>query len=188
MQGDKKDKKNKGVLLATEHPPAQQQIIQQQQLQQQQIQRKELLQQAETLTPEQVAAMKREAELDTIWHPERSPRKSAEPTYRTYVPTYVPTYIPTCTGHTRTCRCTLEGVRVERKISISYLITCRYEEMLEAMTPAERQMLEDQENDLDAMTSVLADLKQISARTNTELHSQSKKIDGLHVCWREGCG
>jgi len=52
---------------------------------------------------------------------------------------------------------------------------------LEGMTPAQREMIEDQDRDLDMMSSILGDLKQISIQTNTELNSQSEKIEQIHV-------
>jgi len=54
-------------------------------------------------------------------------------------------------------------------------------EILAGMTEEERKMVEEQDSDLDTMSSLLKDLKQISIRTNAELGTQSKKIDDLHA-------
>jgi len=54
------------------------------------------------------------------------------------------------------------------------------DDLLAGMTPEQRQLLEEQDRDLDSMGGVLADLKQISLRTNSELRSQSVKIDNIH--------
>lgn len=53
------------------------------------------------------------------------------------------------------------------------------EEILEGMTEEQRQMIREQDEDLDAMASLIGDLKQISIRTGTELNSQSRKIDEI---------
>lgn len=49
------------------------------------------------------------------------------------------------------------------------------------MTDAQKELLESQDRDLDAISSVLSDLKQISLRTGSEVNSQSKKIDDITV-------
>jgi len=54
------------------------------------------------------------------------------------------------------------------------------DELLAGMTQEQRATLEEQDQDLDMMSSVLADLKQISMKTNTELVSQGTKIDQIH--------